>query len=65
MNKLDIIRRYMTTKEAAEFIGVSPTTLNAWRMKKTGPPYVRIGALVRYRAEDIDQWANSRVELVQ
>jgi predicted DNA-binding transcriptional regulator AlpA len=31
-------------------------TLRKWRVQKRGPQYIKIGALVRYRPEDVDAW---------
>lgn len=50
----------LTTKEAAEYLGLSPNTLAGWRYMNTGPTYQRLGtsrrAKVRYRRADLDQW---------
>jgi Helix-turn-helix domain len=35
--------------QAAMFLGVSVRTLQAWRVRGGGPPYVKIGRTVRYR----------------
>ena len=35
-------------------------TLQAWRCRGGGPPFVKIGRLVRYRPEDVEQWIESR-----
>ena len=36
--------------EAADFLGISPRTLEAWRVRGGGPPFVKIGArAVRYQ----------------
>jgi hypothetical protein len=35
--------------QAAEFLGVSVRTLQAWRVRGGGPPYVKIGRAVRYQ----------------
>lgn len=45
----------MTTREAAEALGLAPATLEAWRMRgKLALPWVRIGTrAVRYRREDV------------
>lgn len=36
-------------------------TLQAWRTRGGGPPFVRVGRLVRYRDEDIRQWIEARI----
>lgn len=46
--------RMMSTKEAAEFLGVSVQTLNVWRMTgRYNLPYVKVGRIVRYRESDL------------
>jgi hypothetical protein len=35
--------------QAATFLGVSVRTLQAWRVRGGGPPYVKIGRAVRYQ----------------
>ena len=35
--------------QAAEFLGVSVRTLQAWRVRGGGPPYCKIGRAVRYQ----------------
>lgn len=39
----------LNENQAAEFIGVSVRTLQAWRVRGGGPPYVKIGRTVRYQ----------------
>jgi len=46
----------LTEKEAASRLRARPSTLRAWRSKKIGPPYVRVGKLVRYRASEIEAY---------
>ena len=49
-------QEYLSTKEAAEYLGVSHTTLKQWRLHKSlySPPWYRIGTLVKYRLSDLD-----------
>ena len=35
-------------------------TLQAWRCRGVGPPFIRVGRLVRYRPQDIEAWIESR-----
>ena len=47
--------RLLTTKEAAEFLGLHPVTLAAWRVARRGPRYVKLSArAVRYRLRDLE-----------
>lgn len=45
----------MSRKEAAMYLGVSPSTLANWAStKRFVLPYFRIGRAVRYRKTDLD-----------
>lgn len=48
--------RLLSTKEAAEFIGIKPATLEHWRWENVGPPYLKVGRAVRYRKLDLILW---------
>lgn len=53
-NSLRIAPDLLTPSQAAQKIGVSPQTLANWRCtKRYDVPFVQVGRLVRYRAEDI------------
>ena len=47
---------YLTTPEAAQLCAASVRTMQSWRGAGKGPPFVKLGNLVRYRREDIDAW---------
>ena len=53
-------RMYLTTGEAARYIGLSPSTLKRYRVAGGGPVYHRLGGRVRYRRDDLDEWAAER-----
>ena len=42
--------------QASEVMGVPMRTLEAWRWRRIGPPYVKLGKRVGYRPEDIREW---------
>jgi len=46
----------MTTREAAEYLRLAPTTLEHWRLAGKGPATVKWGRSVRYRRDEIDRW---------
>lgn len=46
-------RAVLTTKEAARFLGLSHRTLEDWRQRGGGPPFIKWGKLVRYRLVDL------------
>lgn len=47
------ITRLLTETEAAEILGLSIRTLQAWRLTGGGPRYAKIGRLVRYSNADL------------
>lgn len=52
-----VVTDLLTTEEAADVLGVSPRTMEGWRVKDQGPKFLRIGGrLVRYRREDLAAW---------
>jgi predicted DNA-binding transcriptional regulator AlpA len=50
-------------RQAAARLGLpSARTLEAWRSRGYGPPFLRLSPrLVRYRASDLEQWLAARV----
>lgn len=51
----------LTHLEAAEYLGITGSTLNVWRC--TGRhqiPYYKIGSKVLYEKADLDAWLSSR-----
>lgn len=45
---------YLTTPQAAAYLGISPRTLEDWRLRGGGPNFRKIGRLVRYARSDLD-----------
>lgn len=54
-------RRLLTEKEAAPYLALSVRTLQAWRVRGGGPPFVKLGAAVRYDVAALDQWTEAQV----
>jgi hypothetical protein len=46
----------MTTAQTAAYLNCSPLSLNDWRCKRIGPPYVRAQGCIRYRLTDVQRW---------
>ena len=40
---------------------ISPRTLEAWRHRKAGPPFIRVGRSIRYRLQDVLEYETSRL----
>lgn len=54
----------MDEKQAATLLGFSERTLQSWRCRGGGPPFIRVSArCIRYRREDLEAWveANRRI----
>lgn len=54
--RLNTPQRLLNEHEVANSCSISVLTLRKWRSQKRGPQFVKIGALVRYRPEDVDAW---------
>jgi predicted DNA-binding transcriptional regulator AlpA len=44
----------------AKLIGMSVASLRRWRLLKRAPKFLRVGARVKYRPEDLQAWLESR-----
>ena len=51
---------YLKTREAAAWLGLSPKTLERYRVSGEGPDFHKFGARVRYLLEDLEKWASAR-----
>jgi excisionase family DNA binding protein len=54
--------RLLDQKEVAELLGVSTKTLEAWRCKRKGPKYFKIGRLARYTEAEVMKYLNELIE---
>jgi len=52
--------RYLNNAEAAEFLRLSPRTLEKQRVIGGGPRFRKFGRRVMYAIEDLEAWANAR-----
>ncbi len=53
-------KHYLSTREAAEWLGLSPRTLDRYRVSGAGPAFHRFGSRVRYLLADLEAWAAAR-----
>lgn len=53
----------LTDAQVAQKIGVTVVTLQQWRKRGKGPPYVKEGAWVRYLGDSLDAWLRTRERL--
>lgn len=47
---------HLTPQQVAERLQISVRLLEKWRHRRTGPRFVKVGHLVRYPIEDVEQW---------
>ncbi|MCC7540484.1 MAG: helix-turn-helix domain-containing protein [Deltaproteobacteria bacterium] len=50
----------LDTASAGRILGLRGSTLAAWRRRGSGPAYVRLGRLVRYRCDDLMSFVAQR-----
>jgi hypothetical protein len=55
------LRRGMREKEAAEYLGVSIKTLQAWRFQCRGPKYSKMGRACVYTKQWCDEFRDAGV----
>jgi predicted DNA-binding transcriptional regulator AlpA len=60
----DIRDPLLTIDDVSRLLAVSKATLYTWRSRKRGygPPALKIGGMLRYRATDVNAWAQSMRE---
>ncbi|MYE59960.1 MAG: helix-turn-helix domain-containing protein [Alphaproteobacteria bacterium] len=59
-NMANDTHEYMTTRDVAAFLGLSPRTLDRYRVSGTGPGFHKFGNRVRYLRADVVAWAAER-----
>ena len=56
---------FVTTAQAAAYIGSSSGVMLNWRSQRRGPRYYGSNDFVRYRLSDLDLWMSSRAEEIR
>ena len=52
--------KYLDTREAADFLGLSNRTLDRYRVTGEGPVFHKFGRRIRYALADLEAWAGAR-----
>lgn len=55
-------RELLSPGELADLLGISLSTVYAWRSQGRGPVGIRVGRNVRYRRDDVERWLDSNRE---
>jgi predicted DNA-binding transcriptional regulator AlpA len=50
----------LTEHDLARITGLSVASVRRWRLLRQGPMFIKINSAVRYRAQDIAEWLESR-----
>lgn len=58
------MERLINADELAEILGVSSRTVDTWRAGGEGPDYIKVGAQIRYRPVDVEDWLKT-VRIIQ
>lgn len=54
--------RLLTIDEVSEWLATPKQTIYGWRYKGIGPPAIRVGRTLRYRASDIERWLDDQTD---
>jgi DNA-binding transcriptional MerR regulator len=54
------LSQLLDQKQASQLLGLSPRTLEAWRLSGGGPVFIKAGRRVLYHRNDLEVWLNSR-----
>ncbi len=52
--------KFLDTKAAAAFLGLSASWIAKSRMDGSGPPHRKFGTSVRYAIDDLNAWAEAQ-----
>lgn len=53
-------RRYLSERQAADYLGVSDKTLQRYRGSGQGPQFIKLSGRVLYDVHDCDAWMTSQ-----
>lgn len=56
---MDAKTSLLDAMKAAEWTGLSTSTLAKLRLSGNGPTYIKLGRRVAYKPEDLDAWINA------
>lgn len=49
--------------QAAEILGVQLQTLAAWRCRRQGPPFIKLGRCVKYKLADLNAYITDHTHI--
>ncbi len=51
---------FLNREQAAEFLNLKKSTLEAWAIRGGGPAFVKFGRAVRYRISDLENYIKNQ-----
>jgi len=60
MESMTVVLKRMVVESAAEYVGLSVSTLNKLRVFGGGPVFLKLGRRVAYDVTDLDAWLATR-----
>ena len=59
LNTNEDLDALLREQAAADLLCLSVRTLQSWRIRLSGPPFVQVGRAVRYRRRDLIDWIDA------
>jgi predicted DNA-binding transcriptional regulator AlpA len=53
--------KFLTREDVASALGYSIQTIKRWELNGMGPQYIKVGKLIAYRVEDVEEWVRERL----
>jgi predicted DNA-binding transcriptional regulator AlpA len=55
-----MLESLLTETDVSKHLRVSVACMRRWRLEHRGPRFLKIGSLVRYRPEDVEEWIKAQ-----
>ena len=56
---------FISKAELAEYLGLSPFTINSWVSERREIKFIKMGSRVMFRKTDVDQWVERNLRSPQ
>ena len=56
----NVASKFLDEKQLCDELGISPVTATKWRGQAEGPPFIRVGRLIRYARTAVEGWLAER-----
>jgi hypothetical protein len=59
----ETVDQFLTEQEAADLTSFSCRTLQAWRHRNVGPPFIRVRRSIRYSKATLLSWMQAQIQI--